>query len=167
MTGHKKKLTINNDASLQVYSFINLLALRKNLCKIENCDKNDITGATVKSRSDFLQYTTDTVICQDTSAISLMEWSGNHTVVLRNGIRLIADGSAEPIGIHDLQLTEHPAPVSQRHSPLLGYLMRCQIQCLQERRIARKYTSLLVKTAIAAVKALDGVSGINDLSDIG
>lgn len=50
-------------------------ALRKNLCKIENCDKNDITGATVKSRSNFLQYTTDTVICQDTSAISLMEWS--------------------------------------------------------------------------------------------
>ena len=37
--------------------------------------KNDITGATVKSRSNFLQYTTDTVICQDTSAISLMEWS--------------------------------------------------------------------------------------------
>ena len=50
-------------------------ALRKNLCKIENCDKNDITGATVRSRSNFLQYTTDTVICQDTSAISLMEWS--------------------------------------------------------------------------------------------
>ena len=44
-------------------------ALRKNLCKIENCDKNDITGATVRSRSNFLQYTTDTVICQDTSPI--------------------------------------------------------------------------------------------------
>ena len=37
--------------------------------------KNDITGATVKSRSNYLQYTMDTVICQDTSAISLMEWS--------------------------------------------------------------------------------------------
>ena len=37
--------------------------------------KNDITGAAVRSRSNFLQYTTDTVICQDTSAISLMEWS--------------------------------------------------------------------------------------------
>ena len=37
--------------------------------------KNDITGAAVRSRSNYLQYTTDTVICQDTSAISLMEWS--------------------------------------------------------------------------------------------
>ena len=47
-----------------------LLALRKNLCKIENCDKSDITGATVKSRSNFLQYTTDTVICQDSRRLS-------------------------------------------------------------------------------------------------
>jgi len=59
----------------EAYTVIEAAALRKNLCKIENCDKNDITGATVKSRSNFLQYTTDTVICQDTSAISLMEWS--------------------------------------------------------------------------------------------
>ena len=77
-----------------------------------------------------------------------MEWSGNHAVVLRNGIRLISGGSAEPVRVHDLQLAEHPAPVSQRHSPLLGNLMRCKIQSLQERCIARKYASLLIQTAI-------------------
>lgn len=32
-------------------------------------------GATVKSRSDFLQYTMDTVICQGPLDISLLEWS--------------------------------------------------------------------------------------------
>ena len=92
-----------------------------------------------------------------------MEWSGNHAVVMRNGIRLISGGSAEPVRVHDLQLAEHPAPVSQRHSPLLGDLMRCKIQSLQERCIARKYASLLIQTAIAAVKALDGIGGVNDL----
>ncbi len=142
------------------------MALRKNPCKIENCGKNDTTGATVRSRSNFLQYTSDTVICQDTSAISLMEWSVNHAVVPRNGIRLIAGGSAEPVGIHDLQLAQHPAPVSQRHNPLLGDLMRCQIQRLQKRCIARKYAPLLIQTTVAAVQTLDGISGVDHLSDI-
>ena len=45
--------------------------------------------------------------------------------------------------------------------------MRCKIQSLQERCIARKYTSLLIQTAIAAVKALNGVGGVNDLPDVG
>ncbi len=71
------------------------------------------------------------------------------------------------IWIHDLKLAQDFAPVSQRHSPFLGYLMRRQIQSLQERCIARKYTPLLVQTAIAAVKALNSVGGINDLSDVG
>ena len=44
--------------------------------------------------------------------------------------------------------------------------MSCQIQSLQERRIARKYAPLLVQAAIAAVKAFDGVGGVNDLSDL-
>jgi hypothetical protein len=80
------------------------------------CEKISVNPKTViktlcgerleNSRSNFLQYTTDTVICQDTSAISLMEWSE------AEWIRLIADGSAEPVGIHDLQFAEHPAPVS-------------------------------------------------------
>ena len=41
------------------------------------------------------------------------------------------------------------------------------IQSLEERSIAWKYASLLVQTAITAVKAFDSVGGINDLSDIG
>ena len=46
------------------------------------------------------------------------------------------------------------------------YFMRCKIQYLQERRIARKYASLLVQTTIAAVKAFDRNGGVNDLSHI-
>ena len=90
-------------------------------------------------------------------------WNGAQ----RNGIRLISSASVEPVGIHDLEFAQDFAPVSQRYCPFLSYLMRCKIQSLQERCIARKYASLLVQSAIAAVKALDGIGGINDLSDIG
>lgn len=46
-------------------------ALRKNLCKIYNCDKNVILERLEMIAAPFfLQYTTDTVICQDTSDIS-------------------------------------------------------------------------------------------------
>ena len=74
-----------------------------------------------------------------------------------DSIRLISDGSAEPVRVHDLALTQAFTPVSQRHSPFLRYLMCCKIQSLQERCIARKYTPLLVQTAIATVKALYNV----------
>ena len=82
-------------------------------------------------------------------------------------MRRTSGGSAEPVGVHDLQLAQDFTPVSQRHSPFFGNLMRCKIQSLQERCIARKYTSLLIQTAIAAVKALNGVGGVNDLPDVG
>ena len=85
----------------------------------------------------------------------------------RNGLRLISCGSAEPVGVHDLQLAQDFTPVSQRNSPFFGNLMRCKMQSLQERCIARKYTSLLIQTAIAAVKALNSVGGVNDLPDVG
>ena len=50
-------------------------ALRKNLCKFKNCDKSDILERLKNNRSNFLQYTTDTVICQGSLDISLPEWS--------------------------------------------------------------------------------------------
>ena len=49
--------------------------LRKNLCKFKNCDKSDILERLKNNRSNFLQYTTDTVICQGSLDISLPEWS--------------------------------------------------------------------------------------------
>ena len=52
-----------------------LKALRKNLCKFKNCDKSDILERLKNNRSNFLQYTTDTVICQGSLDISLPEWS--------------------------------------------------------------------------------------------
>ncbi len=45
-------------------------ALRKNLCKFKNCYKSDILERLKNSRSDFLQYKTDTVICQGSLDIS-------------------------------------------------------------------------------------------------
>ena len=46
-------------------------ALRKNLCKFPYCDKNVILERLEMIAAPFfLQYTTDTVICQDTSDIS-------------------------------------------------------------------------------------------------
>ena len=50
-------------------------ALRKNFCKFKNCDKSDILERLKNNRSNFLQYTTDTVICQGSLDISLPEWS--------------------------------------------------------------------------------------------
>ena len=44
--------------------------------------------------------------------------------------RLISGASVQPVWIHDLKLAQDFAPVSQRHSPFLGYLMRRQIQSL-------------------------------------
>ena len=53
----------------------NCTALRKNLCKFKNCDKSDILERLKNNRSNFLQYTTDTVICQGSLDISLLELS--------------------------------------------------------------------------------------------
>ena len=47
----------------------------------------------------------------------------------RNAERLICGGSTEPVGVHDLKLAEYLAPVSQRHSPFLCYLIGRKIQC--------------------------------------
>ena len=51
------------------------MVLRNNFCKLINCDNNVYLEWLEKSCSNFLQYTMDTVICQDTLDISLLEWS--------------------------------------------------------------------------------------------
>ena len=50
-------------------------ALRKELCRLINCDKMFIWSGLKKAAPIFLQYRMDTVICQDTLDISLLEWS--------------------------------------------------------------------------------------------
>ena len=122
--------------------------------------KNDIVERLEKQPLIFLQYTINTVICQGSSTVSLLEWS------VAEWKQTDCAGSAEPVGIHDFKLSQNSTPVSQRHSPFFRYFMSCKIQYLQERRIARKYASLLVQTTIAAVKAFDRNGGVNDLSHI-
>ena len=59
---------------MEVYT--NFLALRKNLCKFKNCDKNVMMERLEKLAAPiFLQYTMDTAICQGPLDISLLEWS--------------------------------------------------------------------------------------------
>ena len=122
--------------------------------------KNDIVERLEKQPLIFLQYTINTVICQGSSTVSLLEWS------VAEWKQTDCAGSAYPVEIHDLQLAKNYAPVPQRHSPFFRYFMSCKIQNLQERCIARKYASLFVQTTIAAVKAFDRIGGVNDLSHI-
>lgn len=58
-----------------LFSTLHFSALQKNFCKFKNCDKSDILERLKNNRSNFLQYTTDTVICQGSLDISLPEWS--------------------------------------------------------------------------------------------
>ena len=122
--------------------------------------KNDIVERLEKQPLIFLQYTINTVICQVSSTVSLLKWS------VAEWKQTDCAGSAQPVGVHDLQLAKNSAPVSQRHSPLLCNLVGCQIQSLKKGRIAGKHASLFVQTAIAAVKAFDRIGSVNDLSHI-
>ena len=56
--------------------------------------KNDIASGLKNSRSIFLQYTINTVICQVSPTVSLS------------------------VGVHDLQLAKHSAPASHTDSVL-------------------------------------------------
>ena len=100
-------------------------ALRKNLCKYKNCDKKRYCRSGLKSRSDFF-YSINWILQFVKILVISACWNGAQ----RNGIRLIAGCSAEPVGVHDLKLSKDFAPVSQRHGPFLSYLMCCQIQSL-------------------------------------
>ena len=86
--------------------------------------KNDIVGRLEKQPLNFLQYTTNTVICQVSSTVSLLKWS------VAEWKQTDRAGSAQSVGVHDLQLAKNSAPVSQRHRPLLCNLVGCQIQSL-------------------------------------
>ena len=86
--------------------------------------KNDIASGLKNSRSIFLQYTINTVICQVSSTVSLLSF---RYAPFQQTDRA---GSAQPVGVHDLQLVKNSAPVSQRHRPLLCNLVGCQIQSL-------------------------------------
>lgn len=86
--------------------------------------KNDIASGLKNSRSIFLQYTINTVICQVSPTVSLLKWS------VAEWKQTDCAGSAQSVGVHDLQLAKNSAPVSQRHRPLLCNLVGCQIQSL-------------------------------------
>ena len=100
------------------------VALRKNLCKFNNSDKKRYCERLEKQPLIFLQYTINTVICQGSSTVSLLEWS------VAEWKQTDRAGSAQSVGVHDLQLAKNSAPVSQRHRPLLCNLVGCQIQSL-------------------------------------
>ena len=67
-----------------------------------------------------------------------MEWSVNHAVVLRNGIRLIAGGSAEPVGIHDM-ISSLPSTLPQFLSGIVHFLA---ISCVARYNAFRSAVSL-------------------------
>ena len=134
-----------------------MTALRKNLCKNNQPQKNDfVVRAADWSLSFLFQYKLNTAVCQAHDA--KYPDATEHSAV-KSGY--FAAASVQPVRIHYLKLTEHLAPVPKRHRPFFGYLRCCQIQCLKQCCIARKYASLLVQTAIAAVKAFNGIGGVS------
>ena len=67
------KRSVRRQPLRRIFAVLQLvgMALRKNLCKFPYCDKNVILERLEMIAAPFfLQYTTDTVICQDTSDIS-------------------------------------------------------------------------------------------------
>ena len=74
--------------------------------------KNDIVERLEKQPLIFLQYTINTVICQGSSTVSLLEWS------VAEWRQTDCAGSAQSVGVHDLQLAKHSAPVSHTDSVL-------------------------------------------------
>lgn len=66
-------------------------------------------------------------------------------------------------------ISSSPRTLPQFRSGIVHFLA---ISCVDRYRafrscIAREYTPLLIQTAIVAVKALNGVGGVNDLPDVG
>ena len=102
------------------------------------------------------QYKLNTAVCQAPDAKY-----PDFTALRSAASGYFAAASVQPVRIHYLKLTEHFAPVPKRHRPFFGYLRCCQIQCLKQCCIARKYASLLVQTAIAAVKTFNGIGGVS------
>ena len=143
-------------------TFTQLLGSAKKLCKNNQPQKNDfVLRAADQSLSFLFQYKLNTAVCQAPDA---KYPDATERSAVKSGY--FAAASVQPVRIHYLKLTEHLAPVPKRHCPFFGYLRCCQIQCLKQCCIARKYASLLVQTAIAAVKAFNGIGSVYDLSDL-
>ena len=101
-------------------------ALRKNLCKNNQLQKNDfVVRAAARSLSFLFQYKLNTAVCQATDA---KYPDATERSAVKSGY--FAAASVQPVRIHYLKLTEHFAPVPKRHCPFFGYLRCCQIQSL-------------------------------------
>ena len=103
-----------------------LEALRKNLCKNNQLQKNDfVVRAADRSLFFLFQYKLNTAVCQAPDA---KYPDATKRSAVKSGY--FAAASVQPVRIHYLKLTEHFAPVPKRHCPFLGYLRCCQIQSL-------------------------------------
>ena len=86
-------------------------ALRKNLCKNNQPQKNDfVVRAADRSLYFLFQYKLNTAVCQAPDA------KYPDFTALRC-IRIFCGASVQPVRIHYLKLTEHFAPIPKRHCP--------------------------------------------------
>ena len=61
----------------------------------------------------------------------------------------------QPDVVHDRQFAVYLAPVSDRHRPLFGSLESREVERLEQRGIAWKYTALAVQPPVGGIQALD------------
>ena len=102
------------------------LALRKNLCKNNQLQKNNfVLRVADRSLSFLFQYKLNTAVCQAPDA---KYPDATERSAVKSGY--FAAASVQPVRIHYLKLTEHLAPVPKRHCPFFGYLRCCRIQSL-------------------------------------
>lgn len=100
------------------------MPLRKNLCKFNNSDKKRHCERLEKQSFNFFTVYNKYRNLSSSSTVSLLSF---RYAPFQQTDRA---GSAQPVGVHDLQLAKNSAPVSQRHRPLLCNLVGCQIQSL-------------------------------------
>lgn len=100
------------------------MPLRKNLCKFNNSDKKRYCERLEKQPLNFFTVYNKYRNLSSSSTVSLLSF---RYAPFQQTDRA---GSAQPVGVHDLQLAKNSAPVSQRHRPLLCNLVGCQIQSL-------------------------------------
>ena len=68
----------------------------------------------------------------------------------------------QPTIVHDGQFAVNLTPVVDRHRPFLCGFKRGQIERLQQRRVAGKYTALAVQSTVRGIQAFNGIGGIDD-----
>ena len=100
------------------------MALRKNFCKFNNSDKKRYCERLEKQPLNFF-----TVYNKYRNLSSF--FNSQSAEMERSGMKVTdRAGSAQSVGVHDLQLAKNSAPVSQRNRPLLCNFVGCQIQSL-------------------------------------